>query len=119
MRLTRLALVVLVLALLGDVPAAFAWGPAVHVGLGGEVLGRLSLLPAAVAALLARHTAAYLYGSIAADIVFAKRLSRIKQFCHHWSTGFRLLDSAAGEEQRAFGWGYLSHLAVFAAPCRP
>lgn len=91
---------------------AWAWGPAVHIGLGSTVLGQLGLLPAAVAALLGKHAIAYLYGNIAADVVFAKRLSRVKQSCHHWSTGFRLVDSAQSEPARAFAYGYLSHLAA-------
>lgn len=91
---------------------AWAWGPAVHIGFGSTILSQLGLLPAAVAALLTKHAIAYLYGNIAADVVFAKRLSRVKQSCHHWSTGFRLVDSARSEPARAFAYGYLSHLAA-------
>ena len=91
---------------------AWAWGPATHIGLGETILGQLALLPAAMALLLRRHSASYLYGNIAADVVFAKRLSRVKQFCHHWSTGFRLLEKAKDNEARAFAYGYLSHLAA-------
>ena len=91
---------------------ALAWGPATHIGLASTMWEYLSVLPAAVAAVLARHRIAYLYGSIAADIVFAKRLSRVKQFCHHWSTAFRMLDSAADGRAKAFAYGYLSHLAA-------
>jgi len=61
---------------------------------------------------LARHRSAYVYGNVAADVVFAKRWSRVKQFCHHWSTGFKLLEAARREEDRAFAYGYLSHLAA-------
>ena len=100
----------LIVLLLGD--PAWAWGPATHVGLGETVLGQLALLPAAIAALLRRHAASFLYGNIAADVVFAKRLSRVKQFCHHWTTGFRLLDRAENDASRAFAYGYLSHLAA-------
>lgn len=92
--------------------AALAWGPATHVGLGETLLSQLSLLPAGLAALLSRHAVAYLYGNIAADLVFAKRMSRIKQSCHHWSTGLRLLDEARHDRTRAFAYGYLSHLAA-------
>lgn len=105
-------LVLIVLVVLGLADGAYAWGPATHVSLGGSVLNALSLLPAGIAALLARHRIAYLYGNIAADIVFAKRLSRVKQFCHHWATGFKLLESAEDDEARALGYGYLSHLAA-------
>jgi len=91
---------------------AFAWGPATHVALANSILSQLALLPASIAALLSRHAVAYLYGNIAADIVFAKRLSRVKQFCHHWSTGFRLLKSAENDDSKSFALGYLSHLAA-------
>lgn len=110
--MNRLAFFTLVIFAALLVEPAFAWGPATHVGLGGTVLENLGLLPTAVAAILGRYGLAYLYGNIAADIVFAKRLSRNKQFCHHWSTAFRLLDSAPDERQRAFAYGYLSHLAA-------
>ena len=90
----------------------FAWGPATHIGLGKSVLSQIALLPASIAAILSRHAVAYLYGNIAADVVFAKRWSRVKQFCHHWSTAFQLLDSANDDSARAFAYGYLSHLAA-------
>ena len=97
---------------LGVADQAWAWGPATHVGLAGSVLDQLALLPAGIAALLGRHKAAYLFGSIAADVVFAKRWSRVKQFCHHWSTAFHVLDDAADARAKAFAYGYLSHLAA-------
>ncbi len=92
--------------------SACAWGPATHISLGSSILDQLSLLPSALALLLHRHARSYLFGNIAADMVFAKRLSRVKQFCHHWSTGFGLLDRAMSDTDRAFAYGYLSHLAA-------
>ena len=104
--------VVAMVCLLGDAEQALAWGPATHIGLGAGILSQLGLLPPAVAAILLRHRVSYLYGNIAADVVFAKRLSRVKQFCHHWSTAFGLLDAAEDDAGRAFAYGYLSHLAA-------
>lgn len=100
------------IAFFGLTEVALAWGPATHIGLGESALAQLSVLPGAIAAILGRHSLSYLYGSIAADVVFAKRWSRVKQFCHHWSTGFRLLDTAEDERAQAFAYGYLSHLAA-------
>lgn len=95
------------------VPAeAEAWGPATHVKLASDVLGRLDLLPPAVGAMLAAWRRDYLFGNIAADVVVAKRLSRIKQICHHWATGFAIFDHATTDQGRAFALGYLSHLAA-------
>jgi len=91
---------------------AWAWGPVTHVAIGRSVLDAASLLPAAVAAILYRYRGSYLYGCIAADIVFAKRLSKVKQFCHHWSTAYGLLEVAGSDRDRAFAYGYLSHLAA-------
>ena len=101
-----------VFCLLAGPEPAYAWGPVTHIGLARTVLDHLDLVPGAVAALLGRHALAYCYGNIAADIVFAKRLSRVKQFCHHWSTGLRLLSSAKDDRAKAFAYGYVSHLAA-------
>ena len=112
MRLTLGTAILAILCLLIDTDQAFAWGPATHVGFATSVLERLGVLPAAIAAILGRHGLAFLYGNVAADIVFAKRLSRVKQFCHHWSTAFGLLGAARDDRARAFAYGYLSHLAA-------
>lgn len=89
-----------------------AWGPATHVKLASDVLDNLGLLPVAVASILARSRRDYIFGNIAADVVLAKRLSRVKQFCHHWATGFAILEDAETDSGRAFAYGYLSHLAA-------
>jgi hypothetical protein len=112
MRRSLWLIIVVALLVLSQPQPVLAWGPAIHVGLAESALAQLALLPAAVAALLARHRMAFIYGNISADVVFAKRLSRIKQFCHHWSTGFRLLQSAPDDRAQAFAYGYLSHLAA-------
>jgi len=105
--------VLLAAVLLGAFSAeALAWGPATHVKLASDLLSQLHLLPAGLAALLAANRRSYLFGNVAADVVLAKRLSRIKQFCHHWQTGFAILDDARTDAGKAFGLGYLSHLAA-------
>ncbi len=91
---------------------AWAWGPATHVKLASDLLSQLELLPAGIAALLAARRKNYIFGNVAADVVLAKRLSRVKQFCHHWQTGFAILDDARDDAGRAFALGYLSHLAA-------
>jgi len=83
-----------------------------HISLAGDVLNHAAWLPAAVAGVITRYARDYLYGNLLADVVFAKRLSKVKQFCHHWTTGFAILDRAGNERGRAFAYGYLSHLAA-------
>jgi len=108
----RIIILIAVVVLLSGPTDALAWGPATHMKLAGDLLARLDLLPAAVAALLARRRRDYLFGNIAADVVLAKRLSRVKQLCHHWGTGFAIYDDARSDNGRAFALGYLSHLAA-------
>ncbi|HEX9885906.1 MAG TPA: zinc dependent phospholipase C family protein [Longimicrobiales bacterium] len=89
-----------------------AWGPGTHVALGEMVLSALYLLPPAVRALLARHPIPFLYGSIAADISFAKKYAPEGRHCHNWHVGEEILAAADTEALQAVGYGYLAHLAA-------
>ena len=91
---------------------AWAWGPATHVALGEALLGSLYLLPPAVRAVLESHPLHFLYGSIAADISFAKKYVPEGRHCHNWSVGEEILDAADSERLAAVGYGYLAHLAA-------
>lgn len=92
-------------------PAA-AWGPGTHVALGEVVLGALHLLPPVVRAILERHPVPFLYGSVAADISFAKKYAPEGRHCHNWHVGEEILDAAGDDALRAVGYGYLAHLAA-------
>lgn len=91
---------------------AWAWGPVTHIKLASDVLSNLWLLPTALGALITRHRRFFLFGNVATDTVFAKKMSKIKQVCHQWNTGFSLLDSAKTNSAKAFAYGYLAHLAA-------
>lgn len=91
---------------------ALAWGPATHVALGEAVLRSAALLPPAVRAILRRYPNRFLYGSIAADISFAKKYAPVGRHCHHWHVGREILETAHSDELAAVGYGYLAHLAA-------
>jgi hypothetical protein len=91
---------------------ACAWGPMTHLAHGSDVLGNLTILGVALQQLLRRHRLEYLYGCIGADITQAKRYTRAQQaHCHSWGVGWALLQHARSEAERAFAYGYLTHLA--------
>lgn len=92
--------------------AAFAWGPATHLELGSTVLENTRLLIPPARALLEAYPYDYLYGNISADIVVGKNLVEELKHCHNWKVGFRVLKNAQSDSQRAFAYGYLSHLAA-------
>ncbi len=92
--------------------AAFAWGPMTHMYLGSELLSCAPLLPAGILALLKKHKQDYLYGNIMADMILGKKYLPEEKSSHSWDVGLKLLDQAKTPPERAFSYGYLSHLAA-------
>jgi hypothetical protein len=93
-------------------PEVFAWTPGTHIYLGESVLANLTHLPPAVAGLLRAFPFEFLYGNIAADSSIAKHYAPLGRHCHYWHVGQEIHDLAATDALRAFGLGYLSHLAA-------
>ena len=91
---------------------AHAWTPGTHIYLGESVLANLAQLPAAVADLLRAFPFDFLYGNIAADTSLAKKYAPVGRHCHAWHVGQEIFDLATSDPLRAFGLGYLSHLAA-------
>lgn len=92
--------------------AAWAFGPATHVYLSEQLLGSLNLLPSALADMLRGYPLSFLYGSVAADISFAKKYVPAGRHSHYWHVGEEILDRAANDRMRAVALGYLCHLAA-------
>jgi len=92
--------------------AAWAFGPATHAFLADQVLGSLSLLPAAVADLIRAYPQSFIYGSLAADISLAKKYVPVGRHCHFWHVGEEIYDGAENDRLRVAALGYLSHLAA-------
>jgi hypothetical protein len=93
-------------------PEVYAWTPGTHIYLGESVLANLPHLPAAVADLLRAFPFDFLYGNIAADSSIAKHYAPLGRHCHYWHVGQEIHDLAESDAMRAFGLGYLSHLAA-------
>jgi hypothetical protein len=114
MKPTRLALALvgvgLVLLALPD--SAHAWTPGTHIYLGESVLASLSQIPAEIASLLRAYPFDFLYGNIAADSSIAKHYAPLGRHCHYWHVGQEIHDLATSDALRAFGLGYLCHLAA-------
>ena len=89
-----------------------AWGPATHVALGEAVLSSLYLVPPAIRAIIERYPVHFLYGSVAANISFAKKYVPVGRHCHNWHVGEEILASAQSDHLKAAGYGYLAHLAA-------
>lgn len=92
---------------------ALAWGPVTHLVHGASMLSALNTLPGALQEILRANAEAYLYGCVGADIFHAKKFTRdLRYHCHSWRVGRQVLDGARTDAERAFGYGYLTHLAA-------
>ena len=89
-----------------------AWTPGTHIYLGESVLANLGSIPAATADLIRAFPFDFLYGNIAADSSIAKKYAPVGRHCHSWHVGQEIHDLARTDALRAFGLGYLSHLAA-------
>lgn len=107
-----LALGVAILAIALFPRDAHAWTPGTHVFLGDAVLRSLALLPDATADVLRAFPYDFLYGSIAADTSIAKKYAAAGRHCHSWRVGLEIHALADSPRLRAFGLGYLAHLAA-------
>ncbi len=114
MSLLRLAVAFGIVGLVVVIAAepAHAWTPATHIYLGQTMLDHLAMLPGPVAELLRAFPYDFLYGNIAADSSIAKNYAPVSRHCHHWHVGQEIHDHAPTDALRAFGYGYLSHLAA-------
>ncbi len=93
--------------------SAFAWGPITHLTHGSELLASINSLIPALQQLLANYPHHYLYGCIGADITLGKKYTRAQQLhCHSWAVGWQVLKAADSDPERAFAYGYLTHLAA-------
>ena len=108
--LVAFALVGIALLILPD--AAYAWTPGTHIFLGQSVLNAAGSLPGGIGDLIRAFPFDFLYGNIAADTSFAKKYAPVNRHCHAWHVGKEVFDLARTDALRAFGLGYLSHLAA-------
>lgn len=91
---------------------AFAWGPMTHIYLGNEIFSFAPLIPAGVMALLRKYRQDFLYGNVMADTILGKKYLPDDKSSHSWELAFNLLDQAKTGPEKAFVYGYLSHLAA-------
>lgn len=90
----------------------FAWGPLTHFYLGSEILSLGSLIPAGIYSIMRKYKHDFLYGNLIADIVIGKKYLPEDKNSHSWDVALNLFEDARTRQQKAFVYGYLSHLAA-------
>ena len=111
--LVFMAFIVLLIIGLSLVPSfAFAWGPLTHMYLGNEIFAYGPLIPAGIFALIKKYRQDFLYGNLMADSIIGKKYLPDDKSSHSWDVAIRLLSHAEKDAEKAFAYGYLSHLAA-------
>lgn len=91
---------------------AHAWGTGAHVDFALTMIANAAMLAPAVRALLKKFPKDYIYGNLAADTVIGKNLADADEHVHNWEVAIKLFELAKDDAQRAFVYGYLSHLSA-------
>jgi hypothetical protein len=91
---------------------AWAWGPAIHAAISCTVLQKAVSIFPAVANVIQSFPLEYIYGSLAADFMIGKGQKQKPGHPHNWETGFRFLGEAIDDQEAAYAYGFLSHLAA-------
>ncbi len=104
--------ILLVLGLVFIPDLALAWGPLTHMYLGNEIFSYAPLIPAGIFSLLRQYRQDFLYGNLMADSILGKQYLPDDKSSHSWDVGLKLLEHAQTWPEKAFAYGYLSHLAA-------
>lgn len=91
---------------------AFAWGPMTHMYLANEIYSYAPLIPAGILAVIKKYKQDFLYGNLMADMILGKKYLPEDKSSHSWDVAFNLLEHAEKGPEKAFVYGYLSHLAA-------
>ncbi len=109
-KLTLLTICI-VLAQLFDAHTAFAWGPGVHTAIALSALDAAGFILPSIARVITTYPIEFLYGSLSADFFIGKG-KRKRRNPHDWEGGFRFLNKAVDDCEKAYALGFLSHLAA-------
>lgn len=92
---------------------AEAWGPLTHVYLGSELLNLgISVIPPGIYSVIKKFKSDFIYGNLSADIIIGKRFQELKKNTHNWDIAWKLFGAAKTDRQKAFAYGYLTHLSA-------
>jgi hypothetical protein len=77
-----------------------------------NVLDDVRLILPSIASIISAFPLEYLYGCLAADFFVGKSKMKKASHAHNWKGGFRLLNEANNDQEAAYAYGFLSHLAA-------
>lgn len=104
-------LLLLVIIDLLSAERALAWGPGVHMVTALSSFGAISQILPSVASIISAYPLEYMYGCLSADFFIGKSKKKKASHPHNWEGGFRFLGEVVDDQEAAYAYGFLSHLA--------
>jgi len=92
--------------------SAWAWGPAIHTAIACNMLNDLSAILPSIASVIQSFPLEYIYGNMAADFFLGKGQKKRDGHSHNWETGLKILNEVRDDNEAAYTYGFLSHLAA-------
>jgi len=90
----------------------FAWGPGTHLEIGLDIIKNMTLFSPVILPFLKKYPSQFLYGMVAADVLFAKKYAGALEHSHNWDMGWKILDACKDDKERSSAYGYLTHLSA-------
>ncbi|MCX8034358.1 MAG: zinc dependent phospholipase C family protein [Thermodesulfovibrio sp.] len=91
---------------------SYAWGPLTHVYLSQQIFNLSHFIPLSILPVIKIYREYFMYGNIIPDTVIGKKYLPDEKNPHSWKTGLNLLQEAKTQEEKAFAYGFLTHLAA-------
>ncbi len=91
---------------------SYGWGPLTHAYLSQQVFNFSHLIPVTLLPVIKNFKDYFIYGNILPDTAIGKKYLPEDKNPHSWKTGLNLLQEAKTCEEKAFAYGYLTHLAA-------
>lgn len=91
---------------------SYAWGPLTHAYLSQQIFNLSHLIPISLLPVIKTFRDYFVYGNILPDTVIGKKYLPDEKNPHSWKTGLNLLQEAKTSEEKAFAYGFLTHLAA-------
>jgi hypothetical protein len=92
--------------------SSYAWGPLTHTYLSQQIFNLSHLMPVSLLSIIKTYRDYFLYGNILPDTAIGKKFLPEDKNPHSWKVGLSLLQEAKSSEEKAFAYGFLTHLAA-------
>jgi len=102
----------LALIVIGMPTDVYAWGPGVHLNIAATIIDPIKTVSSTIGYVLLNNLDEFFYGALAPDFIIGKKYAKENRHSHNWDIAFDMLKYANTDKEKAFSYGYISHLSA-------